>query len=55
MTPAVLMLTAAGFASVLAGHISEGDPRNAAVMPQQRIQLPFDHELHLSEAVGPDR
>lgn len=31
------------------GHVTKGDPRNAAVMPEQRIDLRFDHQLHLSQ------
>lgn len=31
------------------GHVSTGDPRNPAIMPEQRIDLKFTHRLHVDE------
>ena len=35
---------------LLGGHVTSGDPRNPAVMPEQRIDLKFTHRVHLEEA-----
>lgn len=31
------------------GHLSTGDPRSAVVMPEQRIDIAFDHAKHLRD------
>ena len=31
------------------GHLSEGDPRSSVIMPEQRIDLRFNHAVHLGE------
>ena len=49
LTLLVLLLVPAPLSSVRGGHVSEGDARNPAVFPPQRIELPFDHAAHLDE------
>ena len=46
----VLVLVPAPLTSVRGGHVSEGDERNPAVYPPQRIEVPLGHQLHLENA-----
>lgn len=45
----VLALLAGGPTPTLGGHVSRGDARNDVIMPLQRIDLTFDHALHVGE------
>ena len=47
VTPLVL---AAALTPSVGGHVTKGDDRNLAVMPAQRIELRFDHSIHLGVA-----
>jgi c(7)-type cytochrome triheme protein len=44
LAPPTLLDTRSG------GHLTEGDGRNEVIMPEQAIEVPFQHALHLSEA-----
>jgi hypothetical protein len=46
-----LLLVPAAQVSGRGGHVSDGDPRNPAIYPPQRVTLEFSHRLHL-DAVG---
>jgi predicted CXXCH cytochrome family protein len=48
----LLVLAAAVATPSVGGHVTKGDPRNAVVIPEQRIDLKFDHSAHLGGDVG---